>query len=437
MVLLQRFLLLWWLLIGCYRYGPDEVWATSFEPGAAVSRIPGKATFSPDGKKVAIVSGNFYIVLWDLETNTHTSLGNPAHLWDIRELVFSPVGFRLVSVDSVGYAKVWDFQNGRLLFSLGAEGEYFSFIKFNSDGSIIAANVDTWSGKRMLRSTNFYEARTGKLLLSLQGKRYSPEIEFDPSGDYVVVSPDDGPIEVLRVSDGKKMFSLGWLSLRSRLYAMASYDSGGAHILTESYRKKLALWDAKTGKFSLSMRSKQPIYTASISQDGSKLFAVGEDNLAQIWDTKEGRLLFSHQGKSLYRSKTMFSPDGSRLLTQDDPNSAEFWDVATNTPILKIHEATRLDLSFSPEGDKLFLIQQRYIEGRLHPTAPMVPADPTPRVYDTKTGKLLYSLSGHFMDVIDLELSADRACIVTSSLDGTVKVWDASTGTNLFSLRLF
>src|SRR3972149_531356 len=57
--------------------------------------------------------------------------------------------------------------------------------------------------------------------------------------------------------------------------------------------------------------------------------------------------------------------------------------------------------------------------------------DSTAKIWDVKTGKLLFTLTGHTAAVTDIEYSPDGLKIATGILDATAKIWDAATGAEL------
>ena len=59
--------------------------------------------------------------------------------------------------------------------------------------------------------------------------------------------------------------------------------------------------------------------------------------------------------------------------------------------------------------------------------------DKTVKIWEIKSGKLLYDLTGHTDNVYSAEFSSDGTVITTISRDKTVKTWDFKTGKLLHS----
>lgn len=60
----------------------------------------------------------------------------------------------------------------------------------------------------------------------------------------------------------------------------------------------------------------------------------------------------------------------------------------------------------------------------------------TAKIFDLKTRKVVANLSGHKSDITTLAFSDDNQRILTSSLDGTLRIWDSATGDELRQFSL-
>ena len=80
-----------------------------------------------------------------------------------------------------------------------------------------------------------------------------------------------------------------------------------------------------------------------------------------------------------------------------------------------------LDLRFSPDSSKL-LLSNGDSDGRA-----------VVRLWDVETDRLVHRFDGHTERVLSVRFSSDGRRIVTSSWDGTARIWDAVTGENIYT----
>src|ERR1044072_2297444 len=103
-----------------------------------------------------------------------------------------------------------------------------------------------------------------------------------------------------------------------------------------------------------------------------------------------------------------FSPNGEFLATGgDSENATRLWSTATGQLIAVVDG---IDPVFSPDGHVLMTLGKKTVS-----------------LWDT-SGKLKFTLTGHDGDITAATFSPDGSQIATGSDDGTVKVWNASTG---------
>jgi WD40 repeat protein/class 3 adenylate cyclase len=109
-----------------------------------------------------------------------------------------------------------------------------------------------------------------------------------------------------------------------------------------------------------------------------------------------------------------FSPDGKRIATSTSDGQIKLWDLKSRKELFTLsgHEGFINSVAFSPDGSRLASAS----------------GDGTAKVWDLDTQQVIHDLRGHTDEVFSVAFSKDGERIVTASIDGTARVWDAVNG---------
>jgi Flp pilus assembly protein TadD len=108
-----------------------------------------------------------------------------------------------------------------------------------------------------------------------------------------------------------------------------------------------------------------------------------------------------------------FSPDGQRLASASGDQTVKIWDSATGKELFTLegHASYVVSVAFSPDG-------QRLATGSI---------DQTVRIWDSVTGKELITLKGHSAPVRSVAFSPDGQRLATGSSDGSIHLWETTS----------
>ncbi len=120
------------------------------------------------------------------------------------------------------------------------------------------------------------------------------------------------------------------------------------------------------------------------------------------------------RGHERWVAAVQFSPDGKRLVSGGEDESVKVWDARTGTLLWSVREngSAVTAVAFSPDG-------KRVVAGRW---------DGVLKVRAAQDGRLLTTLRGHAENITAVVFSPDGKRIASGSGDDTLKIWDAESG---------
>jgi WD40 repeat protein/transcriptional regulator with XRE-family HTH domain len=411
-------------------------------------------TFSPDGKILYTGSEAFPITAWDTATGEKLfTSSEPGGGTDVTAIAASPDGMRVATGDFDTTVKIWDAATGELLLKLFGHSSYVSGLAFSPDGKMLATASEDGSAR-------LWDAETGKALLTLSGHASGVlSAAFSADGARLYTSSRDGTGKIWNLStsagsealnlvghtgrvatvayrpDGKQLATFGWdgtvriwdAITGAELHMITlegDYGTGNGYAGNVTYSpdgKRLAYNDLNTTRIidtanDVEIMALDPFKGGAVdvifSSDGSQLVDVGADGTIRIHDSRSGKTLVEFQlpAESDGPQEIALSPDG-KCLAVAAGNGAYLYDAITGKQILKYSghgDGVRSSgIAFSPDG--------KWIASSGN--------DSTIKVWDAETGVDIFTLSGHTGPTFGVAFNSDGHSLITSSVDRTVKVW--------------
>jgi WD40 repeat protein len=188
--------------------------------------------------------------------------------------------------------------------------------------------------------------------------------------------------------------------------------------------------DAKTGQEIRTLKSRTAppggialrFFAMTYSPDGARLALACSDQTIHIWDATTGEELHILKG-AINNVKMIFRPDGRRLASASWREEAVLlWDLTTGRPIppplkaptesTKFSPGSVIGIAFSPDGARL---AAGILEGSIH-------------IWDVSTGRRLRSFQADSFEIWDLAFSPDGTRLASGGYDRAVKIWDVDPG---------
>jgi WD40 repeat protein len=165
----------------------------------------------------------------------------------------------------------------------------------------------------------------------------------------------------------------------------------------------------------------------AFSHDGSQLAAACKDGKVRVWNLKTNELVIL-PGHGAFVYSVAFSPaDNNRLASSGNDGWVRVWDLKskrealTPLPGLTVYPVGMANcVTFSQDGKLLAAAS----EGG------------TVKVWDAATGSPLHELAGHRMWAGSVAFSRDGRLLASGDWVGKVQIWDRRTGDLLKKLQL-
>lgn len=302
----------------------------------------------------------------------------------------------LVLVTAVGgEARVFELKTGKLLTRL-RHGSPVSVAVFSPDGESVVTGGSDGVARR-------WGTRTGALLARSVHGASIREIAFSPDGRLYATAAGEAA-RVWLAADGSAVARL------PHPFAVdgVAFNPAGTLLLTLA-RDARIFEKSDWGRPPLVLDQPGQITTASFAPVGPLVATGGRDDLATIWDTRDGSKLHqtAHGGDV---TELAWSPQADLIATASTDNGGRVFrtDTGVLTTFLGGHSNHIVGIAFSPDGG---LIATASLDG-------------SARIWGGGvTFARTASLLGHSGQVLDVAFTPDGRSVVTASDDGSARVW--------------
>ncbi len=374
--------------------------------------------FSPDGQIVAAGSSDSTVRLLPTSRSDGRLLradGGKEHVSRSGLILIPADGKRVLMVDFTGVLRSWDIETGQQRFEVKALPEnYVCALASAPAGDLVAIALGAELNNSGLRPKLDTERKgetgvrlwdaDGRLAGTLEVDTASSAMAFSKDGKYLVTGQVDGSIVAFDLASRRRERSIGGHTAEVKAL---SFSPDGKQIVSASNDGFVRLANVETGESRILGHHDGGSRVVRFSPTGNIVVSGGVDQRIHVYDLVKNETRTMETGGTVHR--IVLSPDGSTLVSAPSNGDAmNVWDTTTGEArgILRGHDARLTDLNLSTNGQTLVSSS----------------VDGVVRVWDVASGASR-ELRGHHQAVDRVAVSADGKWIASHSVDGMVRLW--------------
>ena len=373
--------------------------------------------FSPDDRQLLSAGWSTTAALWTLAGAGPPQLlaGHQLNVWSA---VFSPDGATIATTSSDQSVRFWDTATLAPKFWLHGHASEVWCAAFSPDGRRLATGG---KDQNVLLWPTVAPQQRGELPQNI----INANPVFSPDGSRLVTYQTASTNALLWQVAGSRLLAT---NLAAGRYVMGfsrdsqevlTFDSSS---FTLNYWRPDGLEPARETTLTDAEIDHGPFAMQGLSPDQLYFFVIDATGLMQIWNTDTGRRVSRFHGPLPPIRNAVISPQGRQLVVSVERDKvAHLYDCATGAElVLAGHRDFVSGLAFSSDGATLA-------------TGSM---DGTIRLWNTSSGQSIATLPGHLTEATDVAFSPDGRTLASLGRRDSLKLWHLPTLREVYSENL-
>jgi len=191
-----------------------------------------------------------------------------------------------------------------------------------------------------------------------------------------------------------------------------AFHPGGAQVATAGFDATWRLWDCETGRELLCQEGhSRAVYCVAFQNDGALALSGGLDGHARVWDLRTGRSVLTLSGHVRAVLACDWSADGHTAATGAGDHAARLWDCrAAGRCITQLpaHAGLLTAVRFEPRAGGALLTSSH---------------DGTVKLWGAPAWGLLRAMRTGEGRIMAADLVANAELVATAAYDRTVRIW--------------
>lgn len=285
----------------------------------SVEKIPviSGVAVDPSGKLLATAGDDHLLRIWNLDDGT-VLYRLTAHSDWIKAVSFRPDGKAVATAGDDRRIRVWDITAATQPSELPEEPQAIHALVYSPDGQLLAsAGFDD--------KVRLYTA-DGRLPREFDGPGSDiSAVAFSPDGTQLAAAGRTGTIRLWNVATGSKQVDIQASS--QRICALA-YSPGGRRLAAAGDDRVIRLFDPLSGKISTALPQRPAKIRAIIFCDEVLLASGGTDNTIRLWNltaNSEQNQLIGHTGTV---GALAYNPQTGTLISGSFDTTVRVWKIS-------------------------------------------------------------------------------------------------------------